>query len=183
MTMNYFKPLNYENYSALQQSAVKWLLDRDLIHGEYRNLNTRLNLEEALAGMPLINDLLSQLGKTCRDVYVQRTIRSFNFEVKDALHVDFTKNLAMIEIPVIGCSHSERVFYHAKVTGVATTIDGLPYWVCDASTAQEVARVRVEQPTVLRMGVPSKIELERSFVNRVSLMIMANEDCYHLLGN
>ncbi len=181
-----FHPIDYARSAELQQQAIKWLADNDLVHSEYRNTVTVLDVNELVKNIPLINDFLTSINRQLADAALHRVINTFNFGITDTIHLPRSpshqnKKRTFIEIPVIGCEHSERVFYHAKVTGLQETVNGLKYWSCDESTAVELNRIRVTQPTVLDISVPTKIELTRTFVNRMSIVLRVTPDTMDLL--
>lgn len=180
----FFHPIDYSRFPELQQQLIKWLANKDLVHSEYRNTITVINLEELATNAPLVFDLLASIDKQLVDACVHRITNTFDFGVSDTIHVPWSeyKKRSIIEIPVIGCEHSERVFYHAKVTGLQETVNGLKYWSCDESTAVELNRVRVTQPMVIDITQrPSRIELSRTFVNRMSILLRVKPDSIDML--
>lgn len=178
---SYYRALPCDYFPEMQQQAVKWLLDKNLIHEQYRNSTTILAVNELITNVPTINKLVTDLGLTIHLASVHRTIKSFDFEINDTMHVDYSRQYSAIEIPVIGYQHSERVFYRAKVTGLKTTVNDLRYWECDETTAQEVDRVQINGPTVITINQPSKIELHRTFINRISIVVRTTPDAVNLL--
>lgn len=179
MLTSYYKTLDYRRYPDLQQQCIKWLDSQGLVHGKFRNTMTPLAVDQMLSNCPLISDFLNSVGSyNIVDATMYRIVRDFDFVIEDDIHIDYSKNRkrSMIEIPVIGCSHSERVFYQASVKELKTSVNGLSYWICDPATAIERARVRVERPTVLSLVDPSSTQLLRPFVNRISILLRVTPD-------
>lgn len=176
----YYKELECPHYTSLQQQALEWLLARDLVHNKDTATSRFAAVDEVSREVPMIANFLNLYGLEAKFITVHRSIRTFDFRAEEPLTVDWGPDTTAIEIPIIGQQHSERVFYQARVTGLKKNVHGVPYWECDSSTAREVARTQPLMPIVMRADVPSRVELHRQFLTRISLVIKTTPDPYRL---
>lgn len=180
--LKYYAPIDFPQFAQLQQQCITWLLSQDLVHDQHVNNATQLDINELEFNCPTVKDLLTAMGSvTIEHARLYRVMRTFDWDQPDTIHQNISglKRASAIEIPVIGCEHSDRVFYRARVTGLKQTANGQKYWACDESTAEEVARVRVMGPTRLDLRWPTRIELARTYVNRLSIILRVTPDDFN----
>jgi hypothetical protein len=176
--IKYWKSLGWSgsDYYNLQQQITIYLRDQGLIHDVLNSVAVKLDIENTLAHVPKLAELLDRSGYTARIITMFKSARTFDSLLLGPLMGSFSLRQACIEIPVIGCDYSVTRFYHAKLTGWNSQKNGLRYKTFDETTAELAEELRLTEPVILRHVAPHNVSLERTFVTRISLRVTVDPD-------
>ena len=176
--MKYYAPINYPSnlYYNLQQNAVKYLNELGKVHGLQTSINVPLDLNTALTKVPEITHLLDTLNLKPEIISMYKVARTFDTEMLGPIAGYYSKRVAIIELPIIGCDFSTTEFYQAKLKQWNKQPNGFPYITVDEETAELVDTMRLTGPMIVRHRAPHRVTFDRQFLTRISLKISTTTD-------
>lgn len=180
--MNYWKTLDARNYLAIQNDFLLYLQSKDLIHVE-GDIAEPLDVNECMEAVPLLGMFLEENGiSKVTKIDLSRYRKTFTSASTGSLVISNYKfGRARVEIPLMGGDCTTHVFYRARIKEWKTQSNGVGFWVCEEEGAQEVARVKITRPMVIRTNVAHRIEFERTFVDRLSISLRTEPNAITLL--
>ncbi len=175
---DYWKLLNCSNYTALQNSFMLYLMDKNLVHKQEQDLVELLDANECLEAVGPLKQFLEENGaRELLHINMTRHRRTFDQDLRGRfVKVSERNRGARVEIPLTGGDWSWHVFCTGRVKGWCQQKNGMGFWEYHDDSAIEVARVKITRPMVINSAFPHKIEFERQFLDRISITLLTEPE-------
>lgn len=176
--MIYWQRIPFYNWDSLRYNLLTEIDRQGLIHTTEENVGVDLDWQQLMGQVPLLREFIETLGPevSVGSVGLTRFRKTLTHDLRGKIVLPaMTAGRVRIELPLIGREHSHIVYYRAKIISRQQQPNGVIYYQCDDSQAEELARVQVMEPMFIRTDIPHRIEFSRQFLDRISVVIRTKQ--------
>ena len=178
--MKYWARIEADNVEVIQAKTLQFLIDnRDKLKSTF----CPLLFQDYIRAVPEILTAFSKnnIKPIAAAVYVMHK----NTDVSP--HKDVTRAIGRINIPIVNCDNTWTLFYKLKegAEGEKVTLlpSGVPYRSFDITDVEEVDRVSITEPTIIRPQEIHSVIMNEEATPRITLTLTCSPDPGYLLEN
>ena len=171
--MKYWKRIQLEHVETIQHKTLQFLSNnRDKLKSTY----CPLNFVDYCKAVPEI--LTAFAMHNIKPIAVAVYIMRDNNDIKP--HKDRTFSVARVNIPILNCEGTWTLFHRSIIDTVNKTPSILPsgvsYQLCDPAHLEEVDRVSITEPTIIRPQEIHSVIMKEENSPRITLTVTCNPD-------
>lgn len=175
--MKYWQELEFPGWEIAAAKIRKWInTDRRMLNGKFFWNTTDLAALRVIA--PELEAGLATLGVKCTYAAL---VTAYDHN-SNSIHVDnmsFENGVVCrLNVPIQNTVGSYTCFYTSTDPSLKKIAmpNGLTGWLVDPKTCTEVDRVEMLKPTVIRIGVPHAVIINKDAQPRVTLTMRLDQD-------
>ena len=173
--MKYYKYLDIEYKEFSKKLGLYVRENKNKFNSFWTHLNTPLILEQ----IPETQKMFDPLHITVRHISI---IITYNTNVIEGIHKDYTDVDLRINVPIINCQGSTTNFYQTNTEPEVRMLDnGIPYYIYDYKDCKLVDSFCLDRPAILRVRELHQVIANKNKLPRISCTIEFKEDISHLM--